>query len=256
MSGFIVPDKYEMTQEENIFNAKRILVDSIYQQAKLEGIAVTYANTVDILNNVNIQDVTPKDISKVCCLRDGWKYLFDHINQPLDLIFLEDIHSIIGRFDVDYQYLGKIRKEDVMVTTGGGERWYPKLPDAEKIFRHLNQLSEKKEVTDRALETGLYIMRCQIFKDGNKRVGSFAINKILIENGKGIFNVPVQKDGAFKEKLVEFYKTNSSDEIKSWIYENCIEGIHPIEHAKDILKKEAGERIKRLSNIQGHEIEQ
>ena len=38
----IIPDKFHMTKEENLFNAKRILVDSIYKQANLEGIAVTY----------------------------------------------------------------------------------------------------------------------------------------------------------------------------------------------------------------------
>ena len=37
-----------MSQEENIFIAKRILVDSIYQQANLEGIGVTFADTQDM----------------------------------------------------------------------------------------------------------------------------------------------------------------------------------------------------------------
>lgn len=69
----MIHNKYAMTTEENIFCAKRILVDSIYRQANLEGIAVTLAETQDILNNVNVASVTPNEISKVCCLRDGWK---------------------------------------------------------------------------------------------------------------------------------------------------------------------------------------
>lgn len=43
-------DKYKMSQDENIFIAKRLLVDSIYKSANLEGIAVTFAQTIDILN--------------------------------------------------------------------------------------------------------------------------------------------------------------------------------------------------------------
>ena len=64
-----VTDKFDMTKEDNIFNAKRIMVDSIYKQANLEGIAVTFADTQSILNNVNIENITPTEISKICCLR-------------------------------------------------------------------------------------------------------------------------------------------------------------------------------------------
>ena len=64
----ILRDKYAMDIEENIWIAKRLLVDSVYTSANLEGIAVTFAQTQDILNNVNVSHLTPKDINKVCCL--------------------------------------------------------------------------------------------------------------------------------------------------------------------------------------------
>ena len=44
-------DKYHMTKEDNIFFAKRKLIDNIYKSANLEGIAVTFADTVDFINN-------------------------------------------------------------------------------------------------------------------------------------------------------------------------------------------------------------
>ncbi len=77
-----LPNKYEMPKEENIFIAKRVLVDSVYQQANLEGIGVTFADTQDILNNVNVPSLTPTEISKVCCLRDGWEFLLENIDPP------------------------------------------------------------------------------------------------------------------------------------------------------------------------------
>ena len=61
----ILRDKYAMDIEENIWIAKRLLVDSVYTSANLEGIAVTFAQTQDILNNVNVSHLTPKDINKV-----------------------------------------------------------------------------------------------------------------------------------------------------------------------------------------------
>lgn len=220
-----IADKFNMSKEDNIFNAKRIMVDSIYKQANLEGIAVTFADTQSILNNVNIEHVTPTDMSKICCLRDGWNYLFDHIDDTVDLVFLEATHKLTARFDVPYQYLGKLRNEEVMIS---GTDWRPEIPNADKIYRDLQDLNKIECITDRALSVGLYVMRSQMFKDGNKRVGSFAANKILIANGKGIFNVPVKLDGLFKQKLVDYYESNENEELKSWIVENCLDGVNPI----------------------------
>lgn len=45
----ILRDKYAMDIEENIWIAKRLLVDSVYTSANLEGIAVTFAQTQDIV---------------------------------------------------------------------------------------------------------------------------------------------------------------------------------------------------------------
>ena len=88
-------DKFSMPQEYNISFAKRMLVDSIYKSANLEGIAVTFAQTNDILNNVNVGSLKPNEIRKVCDMRDGWEYVIQHINEPLHLGFLEDIHALI-----------------------------------------------------------------------------------------------------------------------------------------------------------------
>ena len=211
-----------MTRENNIFLAKRILVDSVYAQANLEGIAVTFAQTQDILNNVNAANLKPVEISKICCLRDGWKYLFDGIGKPLDLVFLEEMHEIVARFDVSYQYLGKLRDEDVIIS---GTKWRPELPNIDVLDSFLKRRKSDISDTDYAIRVGLSIMRMQPFKDGNKRIGSFSINKVLIENGRGIFNVPVKLDGTFKQKLVDFYESDNLDEISKWIIDNCIEGV-------------------------------
>lgn len=221
----VIADKFDMSQEENIFCAKRVLVDSIYKQANLEGIAVTYAQTEDILNNVNVNSITPNEINKVCCLKDTWQYVLDNVNVPVDLVFIETVHELVARFDVDYKYLGKFRVEDVMIS---GTDWRPELPDAESVLQSLKEVQESEYVTDRALKTGLVLMRMQPFKDGNKRVGSFAINKILIENGKGLFNVPVKLDGQFKQLLVEYYETGNWDNILLFMQENCLQGVNPI----------------------------
>lgn len=221
-----ITDRFQMTQEDNILCAKRLLIDSIYSQANLEGIAVTYAQTNDILNNVGVGELTPLDINKICCLRDGWRYVLDNINESVDLGYLQYIHEIVARFDVPYHLLGKIRTSEVLIS---GTQWRPEMPNVEKLHQELMDLKQISCVTERALTIGLWVMRNQLFMDGNKRVGCFVANKILIENGKGIMNVPVELDSTFKRKLVLYYETNEPKDILKWICDNCMQGINEIQ---------------------------
>lgn len=216
-------NKYNMTQEENIFIAKRMLVDAVYKSANLEGIAVTFAQTIDILNDVNVENIKPSEIGKVCCLRDAWNYIIDNINKNMDLAFIEDVHQFITKTELDYRYVGTIRTEDVLIS---GTTWRPEIPNSETLHTQLIDLLKIDNVTDRALSIMLWIMRSQIFKDGNKRVATIIANKILIENGCGIISVPVELDGKFKSMLVNYYETNDISAIKQWLYDNCIDGVN------------------------------
>ncbi len=46
--------KYNMTQEENIFLAKRNIVDYIWKSANLEGIGITYPDTQAVYNGMAV----------------------------------------------------------------------------------------------------------------------------------------------------------------------------------------------------------
>ena len=65
--------------------------------------------------------------------------------------------------------------DDVIIS---GTNWRPEVHGAEYYHKEIMKLLDNPNVTDRAVKTGLWLMRSQIFKDGNKRIGSFAINKI------------------------------------------------------------------------------
>lgn len=218
-------DKFAMSQKDNIEIAKRTLIDAIYKSANLEGIAVTYAQTIDVINNVNVPSLTPNEINKVLCLRDAWHYTLDHINDAMSLAFLEDIHSLVARADVEYFELGKIRTSDVLIS---GTTWRPELPDIEKLHRELMDIVAMPNKTDQALTLMLWAMRKQIFKDGNKRVATIAANKVLIENGCGIIAIPVELDGTFKQMLVEYYESNDNNAIKKFLYDKCMDGLNLI----------------------------
>ena len=50
----LIKDKYRMTKEQNIFYAKRNIIDSIWKEANLEGLNVTFPDTQAIYEGVNV----------------------------------------------------------------------------------------------------------------------------------------------------------------------------------------------------------
>lgn len=71
----------------------------------------------------------------------------------------------------------------------------------------------------------LYGMKSQLFWDGNKRTSSICANKIMIKNGCGIIKVPDKHLIEFNRLLSDYYSTDNKANIKSFIFENCIDGI-------------------------------
>ena len=57
-----MPNKYNMSREDNVAFVKRKLVDIIYESAKLEKIAVTLIDTYAFMNNVNTGKISVDDI--------------------------------------------------------------------------------------------------------------------------------------------------------------------------------------------------
>lgn len=215
-------NKYNMSQQDNILMAKRLLVDVVYKSANLEGIAVTFADTNDILNDVNVTSIKPSEISKVCNLRDAWKYVIEHINDESTLGFIQEVHTLVAKSELPYNKLGVLRDSGVLIS---GTNWRPEIPDINTIYQEFTEIQKIENITERAITTMLWIMRSQMFMDGNKRVALMVCNKILIENGKGIMAVPVELDGKFKTMLVNYYETNNMEELKQWVYDNCLDGI-------------------------------
>ena len=219
----VFSDQFNVPLTTNILLAKRLLVDSVYEQANLEGISCTFADTNDILQNIKSPStIKPKDISKICFLRDAWKYLFDHLETESNLFFAKEIQSIVARADVDYRNLGKIRQDAVWVS--GTKHYQPPIPSSEDInkLEHKLRIDPTDNITEQAVDAGVYLMRMQPFMDGNKRVANFLINKILIQFGKGLFRIPVEYDTDFKKQLVNFYDSGDPIELKNMIFEKFI----------------------------------
>ena len=214
--------KYTMTKEDNIFFAKRKLIDNLYKSANLEGIAVTFADTVAFVNNVNTGNISIDDMLKLKGLKDAWEFVLNTIDEELTIDYIKKIHFEIckGQGVVP---LGDFRDKGVGIT---GTNYRPKLPRECNYDDELKNIMNIDSTIDRCMTLFLWIQRSQMFLDGNKRVANLVANKEMIKNGMGILAVPVEKIGEYFTLLINFYETNDYTEIKKWIYENCIDGLN------------------------------
>lgn len=214
-------EKYNMNLNDNIFFAKRKLVDNIYKSANLEGIAITFADTYSFLNNVNTGKISIDDMFKLKGLKDVWEYVLNTIEEELSLDYIKKTHFEICKGQ-NVEPLGEFRDCGVGIT---GTTWRPKLPSECDYEKELKEIMKIENNLERCITLFLWIQRSQMFKDGNKRVANLVANKEMIKHGQGIIAVPVEKIGEYLTMLIAYYETGNMDSIKKWIYDNCIDGI-------------------------------
>ena len=212
--------KYTMTVEQNIFVAKRNLIDYIWKSARLEGINVTFPQTYAIIEKSRVSGVDVDDILKITNLKHAWQYLFNTIHQPLNLDFLCKLHSEVAR-DEALEW-GKLRTGKVYIS---GTSYIPPIPTEIDTNKALKRLLSIENPLERSIETMLWCMKSQLFWDGNKRNSALAANKIMIENGCGIISVPNEYLEQFNDILCDYYTNDTLEQAKEFVYDYCIDGI-------------------------------
>lgn len=213
---------FEMSKRDNILYAKRCIVDSIYKQSKLEGIAVTFPETMEIYEGRSVAGLSVEDVIKVNNLKHAWQFIFDSIDYPMDLRYIRQINKEVGEGIVTDA--GELRQASVSI---GGTSWKPGIPDYAKAEGDVKAImNSDNSVTDKAVTLMLYIMRSQLFYDGNKRTAQIAANQVMIQGGAGILAIPVEKQPEFFSLLVKYYETAIVTDIKKFIYQTSIDGFN------------------------------
>lgn len=213
-------NKYNMTIGQNIFLAKRNLVDNIYSNARLEGLNITFPQTKTILEGINVPELKIDEIQCILNLRDAWSYVINNIETEFNLEFISKVNEFVARNESIVW--GKLRNGKVEIT---GTTYIPDIPNEEQVNKDIEKILKIENTTERAIEYMLYGMRNQLFWDGNKRTSTICANKIMIQNGNGIIKIPDDKLQEFTTLLSEFYTTNDKEKIKQFIFDNCIDGI-------------------------------
>lgn len=212
--------KFNMTREQNIFVAKRNIVDYIWKSARLEGLNVTFPQTYAIYEQAKLKEVDVDSVLKITNLKHGWKLLLDNIGTVLDFEFICKIHGEVARGEA--LAWGTLRTGRVGIS---GTDYVPPVPEKETVENSLAELLEISEPTERAIMLMLWGMKSQLFWDGNKRVSMIIANKIMIENGCGILSVPIEHIEDFNTVLCDYYSNDTLAEAKQFVYDYCIDGI-------------------------------
>jgi Fic family protein len=209
-----------MTTQENIFLAKRNIVDYIYKSARLEGINTTFPETYAIYEQAKTQGTDTDTIITIINLKTAWKLLLDTIGQPLDMEFLKKLHAEVARNQA--LAWGTLRTGKVGI---GGTDYVPPVPSETETKKQLDEILATQPPLEKALRLMLWGMKKQLFWDGNKRTAMLAANKIMIENGLGIISVPTEKIQEFNTLLSNYYSYDTVTPLKTFILKDCTDTI-------------------------------
>ena len=214
-------DRYNLTKEQSIFLAKKKRDENIYCGMKMKNRNITFPQTKTILDGVNVPGVTLDDIQAVLNMRDAWKYLLDHIGDPVTLPFICKLNEFVARNEA--LEWGKLRTGHVGIS---GVEYEPPVPVAPEVEKELaGLLAADMTNTEKAITVFLWGVRRQVFWDGNKRTSLLLAGKLLVAAGNGMLTITEKNMERFNDFLVKYYNTGDMKEIKRFLYENAISGI-------------------------------
>ena len=215
------PDKFHLTPEQSVFLAKKKWDENVYCGMKMENRAVTFPQTRTILNGVNVPNVQLDDIQAILNMRDVWKFLFATLSEPVTIAYFCKLNALIARNEA--LEWGRLRTGSVGIS---GTDYVPPVPKYEAVKCELEQIIDADaSATEKALEVFAWGTRGQFFWDGNKRTSMTLANKILIAAGAGILTITDKHMERFNELLLDYYNTGACEELKTFLYENAIQGM-------------------------------
>ena len=204
---------------QNLDFARVNMKSNIYDQAVLEGVATSFPQTEDIIENGKVNGVSASDVQKILNLKHAWEFILDTdvIQSETNYHMLCHIAKLVNEgFFFDG---GRIRGIPVTI---GGCSYVPPIPTESVVKEKIDEIrSQSKESIDVAIELCLYCMKTQVFKDGNKRASVIFANHYLISQGMGVLVIPEKKVPEFKKLLVAFYEGESIDVISAFMRERC-----------------------------------
>ena len=204
---------------QNLDFARANMKANIYEQALLEGVATSFPQTEEIIENGKVNGMTASDVQKILNLKHAWEFILDQdvIQAKSDYHVLCHIARLVNEgFFADG---GRIRGVPVTI---GGSSYIPPLPMEFEVRERIEEiLQSDTEDIDKAISLCLYTMKTQVFIDGNKRAAVIFANHFLIAHGQGFLVIPETHVAEFKNLLVAYYEGEDAGIITAFLKDNC-----------------------------------
>ena len=204
----------------NLDFARANMKSNIYDQAILEGVATSFPQTEDIIENGTVNGMTATDVQKILNLKHAWEFILDTdvISYPSDYSILCHIAKLVN--EGFFQDGGRIRGVPVTI---GGTSYVPPMPIESVVKENIEAiLKTDMPFDEKAIRLCLYCMKTQIFNDGNKRASVIFANHYLISQGGGMIIIPEKCVSEFKRLLVTYYEDKDNGEILNFMKKQCI----------------------------------
>lgn len=203
----------------NIAFARANMKINIYDQAVLEGVATSFPQTEEIIDNGKVSGMTAADVQKILNLKHAWEFILDKdvIASRSDYYMLSYIAKLVN--EVFFAEGGRIRGVPVTI---GGSSYIPPLPNEADVKDTIQKIIEENDdAITIAIKLCLYCMKTQIFLDGNKRAAVIFANHYLISHGGGFIVIPEKEVPKFKQLLVKYYEREDLSIISGFMKERC-----------------------------------
>lgn len=203
----------------NIAFARANMKINIYDQAILEGVATSFPQTEEIIENGMVSGMTATDVQKILNLKHAWEFILDRdvIASRSDYYMLSHIARLVNEGFLAEG--GRIRGVPVTI---GDSSYVPPLPNELDMKDKIREIvQEDDEPINIAIKLCLYCMKTQIFLDGNKRASVIFANHYLISHSGGMLVIPEKQVPEFKHLLVKYYEGEDIKAIASFLKANC-----------------------------------
>lgn len=210
------------TQEQNIKFARRNFVHLIHGESRMQGLTTTIPQTKTIIEGYGVSGVSLDDTSVIVQLKRAWNYILQS-SMLLNVLMLNHINKLVALYDSLQP--GQMRTGKISVDLADGNSVTLDRIPLEKIAIYLNNLLNNvnsDNATDTALSLATYIIKNQLYWDGNKRTALLAANKIMITYGVGLLDIPIEKTEEWNNITVDLFKSGNDQNFKTWLYQNAI----------------------------------
>jgi Fic family protein len=209
--------------EDLIFKLSKSLSNYIYNISSQEGNNMTLPDIETLVQGYSVGGYTLKEEQEVINLLTAYKYTINLVRSgefTLSKKLLLKIHSMTG-YGITKAW-GEFRSEPVAI---GGTIDY-RCPDHERLEQRFKEgfksRLERYSGKELAIELFLWLCYSQFFIDCNKRTARIFINGYLINEGLGIFDIPIKKVREYNRLMCRYYDTLEKDKVKRFLL-GCIE---------------------------------